>query len=588
LTLKTLFAIPIVVILLVTLSLAGMIVSREWSGHARGEIAIAGTKRAEVLTRLEQQLTWERTVTWKAFEADYPLPERMRAELADVRAATGRDIDAMSAMARRDPDAWAAVPEEVLNAVRSKLAITRARSDALLSIDRRARSQAALADVMPRMLGPSLMFGPLLGRAAADVIDAEPELAGIVAVARIGLELREELVAISSVMLPRIDAREGPTEAELDRVRELLSQADVTTKLMEVTFYLASPTGEMRALLTRAKAAREATIQWQLDKMIETGPADGMSDRPIVWLSWPIELWAERVNDLRVAIIQESAARARIEQASRTRRLDLAMTAVGAVVLIILAALITLQRRVVGPLTQLGFAITRIADGDRRQAFVTKSATREIAAMVTAVETLRQAALIADATSTRQREAADRRLLVLREVLGIVRAVYEPSHALERDVAKLSAGIDATIALLSKPLKRLPPTLEAAALAVRAGLREIREAARDLDATIAAGGEAEDNALPEAEIVARILRVRAHIDRRDALVRAFVQPCLLALRDIAPAAGDPQARLLRDLIGDQFELIETTVGTMASMLAAVTRAAAIVRELPLEAAPLAA
>jgi hypothetical protein len=236
----------------------------------------------------------------------------------------------------------------------------------------------------------------------------------------------------------------------------------------------------------------------------------------------------------------------------------------------------------------LGFAITRIADGDRRQAFVTKSTTREIASMVTAVETLRQAALIADATSTRQREAADRRLLVLREVLDIVRAVYEPSHALERDVAKLSEGIDATIALLSQPLKKLPPTLEAAALVVRSGLLEIREAARDLDAIIAAGREAEDDALPEAEIVARILRVRTHIDRRDALVRAFVQPCLLALRDIRPAEGDPQARVLRELIGDQFELIETTVGTMASMLASVTKAAAIVRELPLEAAPLAA
>jgi hypothetical protein len=586
-TLKALFAIPIVVILLVTLSLAGMIVSREWSGHASGAVAIAATSLADALTRLQERLRQERTITLKAFQAIYPLPGTIREELGSARAGSDSDIATLLETARQAAGDPSIIPEAFLREVQASLVIAREQSDRLLSVDRPRRTHAALAAALSRRLGPSL-FGPSLSRAALGAIEAEPELAGIVGVARVGRELREELVTISSIMLPRIIALEPPTEADLGRVRTLLAQADVTTRMMEDTLRLANPSEKLRALVLRARAAREATIQWQLDTMIDANQPDGLADRPIVWLSWPIEYWADRVNELRIALIRESAVRARLEQASRTRRLDLAMMAVGAVALIILSALIILQRRVVGPLAQLGFAITRIADGDRRRAFVTQSTTREIAAMVTAVETLRQAALIADATSTRQREAADRRLLVLREVLGIVGAVYEPSHALERDVAKLSAAIDATIALLSKPPRELPPTLAAAARAVRAGSREIQAAARDLDAAIAAVREAEDDALPETEIVARILRVRAHIDRRDALVRAFVQPCLLALRDIAPAADDPQARMLRDLIGDQFELIETTVGTMASMLAAVTRAAAIVRELPLEAAPLAA
>jgi len=194
--------------------------------------------------------------------------------------------------------------------------------------------------------------------------------------------------------------------------------------------------------------------------------------------------------------------------------------------------------------------------------------------MVTAVETLRQAALIADATSTRQREAADRRLLVLREVLGIVRAVYEPSHALERDVAKLSAGIDATIALLSKPLKRLPPTLEAAALAVRAGLREIREAARDLDATIA-----------------RAARRKTTRCRKRRSWRAFcgcgrisTGGTLWCARSCNPACWrcgiSPRRRAtLRPAVARSdrrsVRVDRDDGGTMASMLAAVTRAAAI-------------
>jgi hypothetical protein len=582
-TLRALFAIPIGVILLVTLSLAGMIVSREWSGHTRGFLAISATRRADVLTRLEGQLSRERAVTWRAFEADYPLPKPMARDLAATREETNREIDAMIALSLSGAEGEATVPESFLRDIRGSLASARDSSDALLGVAPPKRSHDALTAVMPRMLGPSLLFGPRLAGAASDVVDAEPKLAGIVAVARIGLELRDELVAISTVMLPRINAREMPSAADVGRVRTLLAQADVTTRLLEVTFYLATPTDEMRVLLARANATREATIQRQLDKMIDAGPPDAQPDRPVVWLSWPIEQWADRVNALRVAIVQETVERARIEQISRTQRLNIALTAIGAVALIILCALIVLQRRVVGPLAQLGFAITRIAGGDRRRRFVINSSTREIAAMVTAVETLRQAALIADATVLRQREAADRRLRVLREVLGALRAVYAPSHALAHDIARLSDGFDATIALVGAPLAA-SPTLTAATTALHRGLREIREAAEDLEATIAAACEAEEDELPEAEIVARILRVRAHIDRGNALVREFVQPCLVALRDVMPSTIGARERKLRELIGDQFQLIEAIVATMASMLATATHAGDMVRELPLPAA----
>jgi hypothetical protein len=46
--------------------------------------------------------------------------------------------------------------------------------------------------------------------------------------------------------------------------------------------------------------------------------------------------------------------------------------------------------------------------------------------------------------------------------------------------------------------------------------------------------------------------------------------------------------VLRDLVSDQFQRIEETVATVASMRDAMTRAAAIVRELPPEDVPIAA
>ena len=143
--------------------------------------------------------------------------------------------------------------------------------------------------------------------------------------------------------------------------------------------------------------------------------------------------------------------------------------------------------------------------------------------MVTAVETLRQAALVADAAAMRQRMAARQRIEVLREALGIVQTVREPARALERGVARLSEGIDATIALittadaaLAADTRASPPTRFAL------GLAEMRDSAADLDATFAAAGAAQTEDRPEAEFVAHILAVRAQVDRRDAAVRGFV------------------------------------------------------------------
>jgi hypothetical protein len=249
---------------------------------------------------------------------------------------------------------------------------------------------------------------------------------------------------------------------------------------------------------------------------------------------------------------------------------------------------VLLSQRVVIPLAYLGAAITRIAAGDRSTPLQMHSGTREISEMVTAVETLRQAALVADAAALRHRMAARHRIEVLREALGIVQAMQEPAHALERGVTRLSEGIDATIAFVSTATTAPPSTLGTAADAVRVGLAKMRDSAADLDATFAAASSAQTEDRPEAEFVAHILAVQAQVGRRDLAVRGFVQHSLVALRDAVSANGQVPGPVLRELVSDQFDRIEETVAVVASMLAAVTRAAAIVRDLPLEHKPMAA
>jgi hypothetical protein len=105
----------------------------------------------------------------------------------------------------------------------------------------------------------------------------------------------------------------------------------------------------------------------------------------------------------------------------------------------------------------------------------------------------------------------------------------------------------------------------------------MRDAAAELDATLAAAAEKEDR--PETEFMAHILAVRAQVERRDAAVRGFVLPSLVALRDTAAATD---AAPLRELVSDQFARIEETVAVISSMSAAMTRVAAIVHDLPME------
>ena len=139
--------------------------------------------------------------------------------------------------------------------------------------------------------------------------------------------------------------------------------------------------------------------------------------------------WGQRIDNLRDAIMDATVARVTARQAMLERQFDLTVTGFGVVMVAVLESVVLLSHRVVGPLAQLGLAITRIAAGDRSTALSLQSGTREINEMVTAVETLREAALVADATALRHRLAARQRLELAREALGIARTVEGPARA---------------------------------------------------------------------------------------------------------------------------------------------------------------
>jgi hypothetical protein len=602
--LRTLFAIPIAVILIVTLLLAGMVAAQDWPGLLRGKAAIEAVERMRVLLALRTQWRAERVVTNFVLGKPYPLSAPARSRLDNTRRETDQALRALAVELRAEAASAAteAPRPPYLDLVNVDIKAVRSMIDQLLARDLGLRTLAELDAVMPQMLAASLPVDYPLERANLAVTAADESLAGLLTEDRLTDSLRDQVGLIAAVVLPAYAKAEQPSAGEWDRVRILLAGAAYLTRLLNDTIEVAGATDQMRrslddlskidvnGLLGRLEAQwsgpqwsgpQWSGPQWsgpQWSGPQWSGRMNRADETGVLVPQQVLIPWGQRIDQVRTALMEATVARVNERQTTRERQFDVMLTGFGIVMVAVLESLVLLSQRVVGPLAQLGLAITRIAAGDRKTALILHPGTREIDEMVTAVETLREAALVADATALRHRLAARQRHEMLREALGIARTVEAPARALERGVASLSEGIDATIALITTPTTAPPPTLCLAATAVRAGLADMRDCAAELEAAFTAAAETEDG--PEADFVAHILAVRAQVDRREAAVRGFALPSLVALRDAV--AGEGSGPALRDLVSDQFARVEETVAVISSMLAIMTRASAIVRDLPLE------
>ncbi len=570
-TLKTLFTIPILVILLSTLALAGMTAATELASIRGGAAAITAVERGRFVFETESKLAIERMASNAAMGSALPLPDAMVSRVADARGDTDR---AIAALAKAFPAsglsaAWS--PDELTG----RLRLQRAEVDRLLAQGKAERSFGAISLAMMRGLEIGGLLKPVLALADANVIAAEPALSGIVAILRLSVPMREQLSEIAALWMPRQILGTPLSAEEAVRVNVLLEREALLTRLMGETIFVANATAPIEAAFREFAQAKEAGHPRL--KQILAAAHDAIGDQPPQFLI-PLGL---KVNALRVAIMDETVRQVESAQAARWTRLSWVLTIIGVEVAVMLTSLSLVFWRLARQLAALGNAIRRIAAGDRSTPLVMRAVTRDLKEMVVAVETLRQAALVADASSMRQREAERRRLETLREALGIVQTVRDPARALENGIARLCEGIDAAIALVAPSSS----VLTAAARAARLSLEEMRSSSAELEATIAAAHMAHAQEHPEGEIMAHIQAVQAQVERRDAAVRGLIQPGLVGLRDVM---AEPGGAGLRDLVSDQFLRIEAAVAMVASMRESMARVERIVRDLPLEPAAIAA
>ncbi len=215
------------------------------------------------------------------------------------------------------------------------------------------------------MLAPNLALDAPLAAAAVDITAIDPSMSGLLAVARIASTLREELSLIAEVVMPRFNMGERLTRAEEAEIRRRSEISSELTRLLEMTIEVTGPTEAMRRAVIELRRWDDSGELQKLSEIAngsspETAEDSGVLRPQIVFIPW-----ADRIAELRAAIMDATVKQVVARESTRERRFDFGLAGFGLVAIAILEAVFMLRRRVVVPLARLGVAIRRIAAGDR-------------------------------------------------------------------------------------------------------------------------------------------------------------------------------------------------------------------------------
>ena len=363
-TLRTLFAIPIAIVLLVTLSLAAMMAGQGWSNQVNGRAAVTAVEGMRLLVDIETALRAERVASNLALGKPFPLSESVHARLDDARRRTNQGINAIvTDLNIGGPDGSVSQPE--LANLATDLWAIRATIDQLVARGLENRTHDELSAVMPRMIAVSQLLRDPLERAIVAVTQIDPGLSGLVTEERLSVSLRYQIGAVSARLLPRANLGEQPSDAEQEQVRIALARASFLIRLLDDTMEIAGGTDQIRTALADLRKISFGELRRRLNELMKPEvlqPRDDNAPSPPQLLLVPL---GEQINMLRTAIVDAMVQHVITRRDRRERQFDIVMAGLGVVMVAVLESAVLLSQRVVVPLAQLGMAIRRIAGGDR-------------------------------------------------------------------------------------------------------------------------------------------------------------------------------------------------------------------------------
>ena len=571
--LRSMLAVPMAVIMLITVVLVAVLAAGSIRSWRDGQSALGRMEQLRLLMAFEEALGVERSPTNTALSAPFAVTPELGAAIVMRRQITDLRLREFAALPGASDRVRAAVDE-----LSTHLSAARANADTVLQRPPERRSDFDVRAGIEEMVALPLLLFPTVDQMLAEMTASDPTLATLLTATRTASDLRLYAGSMAARFNLVIARRQPITPHDFDQI--LIQQG----RILELHLLLLGNIGiadvgeQSRDEVQSMEGRYFGTAQRAIDQMISAGLSDGkfsLTQQEFIAQYAPGLATLSAVRDRLFALTRQ---RMQTNQAARLHRLEATAAAGGAVLLAVLAALLMLHQWIIRPLAALAVMIIRLAHGDRSVRWTARRGSREIAELANAIEVLRVATIEADAAAARRRIELQRWTAQLRQVLDTIDLMHTRAATIT-DV--LPALLEQLRTLAQGTLAQgdvaAPPGLALAIAATHAGIDVLRHANGRLDAALQrmhSVGDREDISIDELN--AAMDEVAGVVTAIQEAVNGVPHITLSAMRDLSaqtsqfnPPRGGP-ARAVHERILAQVQEMAAAAGGLQSALTQAT------------------
>jgi HAMP domain-containing protein len=565
--LRSMLAVPMAVIMLITVVLVGVLSAGSIRSWRDGQDALRRLEQFRHLLVLQEVLGLERGPTNAVMGAPSAISPELAASLVAHREATDRTLRELAAL----PDLSDYV-HTILAKLSKRLVATRASTDAVIRQPPAQRSTGDRAAAIGAMVAlPPLLF-PAVDEILADISAADPAVAPLLTATHAASDLRLYAGLIISKFAGAMVQRGQVTVHEVGPIRIQQGQVIELHRLLLASISLANvgeqAHGAVDAMEQHYFGAGQRLIEGLIEGALENGQFS-MTPAQLLAQYEPSLVVLVALRDRLFALTLQAM---QADQAARLQRLEATAAAAVAMLLAVLAALLMMHRWIIRPLAELAAMIIRLAEGDRSVRFAARRGSREITELASAIEVLRVATIEADAAAARRRGELQRWTAQLRQVLDTL----DLMHARATTITDVLPALLQQLGTLEQG-DAAPPGLARVIAATHAGIEVLRTAEGRLDAALQrmhSAGDGEDIRIDE--LTAAMDEVADVVTAIQQAVNGVPQMTLHAMRDLSARTGqfdplrDRSEQAVQERILAQVQEMAAAAGGLQSALTQAT------------------
>jgi methyl-accepting chemotaxis protein len=417
---KGIFNVCVAVFFGIALIACGAVLLDDLGRYRTNLKAKALTDSVGALAVVAESLALERGAANALLLAATPIDAAGQGRLDGVRGATSKAFAEASAVLSRTGDAALAPVRESVAAVEKAVVTQRARIDASVVKPKEERDPTLSSDYSRGSIDQLNRLSQDMDLIERGVRAASPEVAGLVAMGRLGMELRTVAGNRGLLFTRIVAANTAPTPATMVELAEFNGRIKEIWRTLAV---LNKQTGEREAMsiALRSVQARffdeiDGLYQGILTSLAETG----RSGSELTAFRTRQTALLQEIPAIRAAGIAGADAIADAGVAAAVSQLTVTVLAMLAAVALAVAVGLFFVRRVIRPLEDIARAVARIAGGARDTRLEHHERRDEIGDIANNVKILNDGLIQADELALRQeatkRQAAEDKQRVMREL----------------------------------------------------------------------------------------------------------------------------------------------------------------------------